>query len=236
MVGRRKGRGQVIALEGISGSGKSTVAPRLGRALDAEVLPEAYERLRPRPSLAFANERALVRLEERLLEEDAARYREADQIAGGGGSVVVDTGFLGALTYPRALGTLELASASAFRTLLRSARSLKERYLWGAPDRVLWLDTSASSRHRRIRSDPAGHPAALADRHERVGREERRIYFGPLRPVLGPRLTAIDADGVPDGVARRAAAAIAAGPHGFAPEGLSERLLTALESGLGQPL
>jgi AAA domain len=236
MVGRRKGRGQVIALEGISGSGKSTVAPLLGRALDAEVLAEAFERLRPRPSLGFDTERSLLRLEQRLLEEDAARYREADQIAGGGGSVVVDTGFFGPLTYTRALGTLGLASPNSFRTLLRSARSLQERYLWGAPDRILWLDTTTSTRRRRVRSDPSGHPPALADRHERVGVEERRVYFGTLGPVLGSRLGAVDANGPANTVARRAAAAVAAGPHGFAPEGLSERVLRALERDLGQPL
>ena len=233
MVGRRKGRGQVIAIEGISGSGKSTVAPLLGRALDAEVLPEAYARLRPRPSLAFANDRALLRLEERLLEEDGARYRDADQIAGGGGSVIVDTGFFGPLTYTRALLTLGLAPAGPFRSIVRTARSLQERYLWGAPDRILWLDTAASTRERHVRSDPTGHPPALADRHERVGAEERRTYFGALARPLGSRLRAIDAEGPADRVVRRAEAALAAGPHGFAPEGLAERVLRALESGLG---
>jgi thymidylate kinase len=232
MVGRRRGRGQVIALEGISGSGKSTVAPLLGRALDAEVLAEAYDRLRPRPSLAFATDRALLRLEERLLEADAARYREADQIAGGGGHVVVDTGFFGPLTYTRALATLGLATPSAFRTLMRSARVLQDRYQWGAPDRILWLDAAASTRRRRIRSDPTGHPPALAERHERVGEEERRIYFGPLAPVLGSRLSAVEANGPAEVVARRAARSVAAGPRGFAPEGLSERVLRALEDGL----
>ena len=236
MVGRRRGRGQVVALEGISGSGKSTVAPRLARALDAELLAEAYARLRPRPSLAFGTDRSLLRLEERLLEEDAARYREADQIAGGGGSVVVDTGFFGTLTYTRALATLDLCAPTVFRALVRSARSLKDRYLWGAPDRVVWLDSAPVTRARRVRSDPTGHPPALADRHERVGTEERRIYFGPLGTVLGSRLTAVDANGSAEAVARRAARAVAEGPRGFAPEGLAERVLRALEGELGQPL
>jgi thymidylate kinase len=236
MAGRRRGRGQVLALEGISGSGKSTVAPRLARALDAEFLPEAYDRLRPRPSLAFRTERGLLRLEQRLLEEDAARYREADQVAGGGGSVVVDTGFFGPLTYARALAHLGLASGDTAGTLLRSARSLSEQYRWGAPDRILWLDTTPSTRRAHVRSDPAGHPADLTERHERVGQEERRIYLEVLRATLGARLTVLDANGPVDRVVRRAEAAVAAGPHGFAPEGLPERVVRALEVDLGQPL
>jgi hypothetical protein len=236
MVGRRKGRGRVIALEGISGSGKSTVAPLLGRALDAEVLAEAFERLRPRPSLAFGTKRSLLRLEQRLLEEDAARYREADQIAGGGSSVVVDTGFFGPITYVRALATLDLAPPPVLRALLRSARSLQERYRWGGPDRIVWLDTTRSTRARRVRSDPSGHPAALAERHERVGEEERRIYFGVLGVVLGRRLSVIDANGSAEATAGRAVRALDAGPRGFAPERLAARVLGALENGLGQPL
>jgi AAA domain len=223
----------VVAVEGISGAGKSTVAPLLARALDAELLLEAYDRLRPRPSLGFTTERDLLRLEEQLLEEDAARYREADQIAGGGGRVVVDTGFFGPLTYTRALVTLDLASPGAFRALVRSARSLRDRYQWGSPDRILWLDTTASTRRRRTRSDPRGHPVSFAGRHERVGEEERRIYFGPLSPVLGRRLRAVDANGPIGAVVRRAASAVDFGPRGFAPERLPERVLRALENGLG---
>jgi hypothetical protein len=233
MPGRRRGRGPILAIEGISGSGKSTVARELAAALGAELIPEAIERMRPRPSLAFGSTRELLRLERRLLEEDAARYREADQIAGGGGAVVVDTGFFGPLTYTRALASLGLAPGSAVHALIRVADARRERFRWGPPDRIFWLATRPDTRRRRVLADPKGHPAALAERHERAGREEERTYRELLQPALGARLTWVEADAPADRIVGRIRAALAAGPQGFAPEGLADGVLRALEVDVG---
>jgi predicted kinase len=230
MSERRRGRGTVVALEGISGAGKSTLAARLAGALDAELLPEAYARLRPPPSLDLGSAAQTFRLEHRLLAEEARRYREADQIAGGGRSVVADTGFLGPLTYTLALVELGDTDPEVVRRLLRAARELEERHQWGMPDRVLWLETTAPERARRVAADAEGHPARWAARHERAGRVEERLYRECLGPVLGARIDRVPASGGPELVLRRLLRALGEGPRTFAPESMARRTLDALEA------
>src|SRR5579863_7292459 len=91
---------RIVALEGTSGVGKSRVARALALPGSGTVLlPEAYDRLDPAPSLAVPDRRALWGVEARLLRAEVGRYREALRWRGQGRVVIADTGFLGPLTY-----------------------------------------------------------------------------------------------------------------------------------------
>jgi len=198
-----------VAIEGPSGAGKSTAAVGVAAALRAELLPEAYARLDPRPSLAFDSDRALARLEARLLEAEARRYLRAGSW-GGPGPVVADTGFLGPLTYPWALVRTGGAGAGVLPPLLRRAARLARSGRWGLADLTVYLATSARERRRRVASDPSGHPPDLAARHEAVGRWEETLYRRRVAPRLGERFRVVDADAAPAVVVRRVLAAVRA--------------------------
>jgi predicted kinase len=223
-----RGRGTVVAIEGPSGAGKTTASQRLAHALGAVWLPEAYRRLRVPPSLAYRSTRELLRLEIRLLTEDARRFREARRLADRGRWVVADTGFAGPLTYTWGLAQLGRAPTAAVAPIVRMARRWAARGAWGAPDRVVWLDTPAAIRGRHVRADRAGHPLRFAPRHEAVGRVEYALYRGPWARVLGARWVRVSGAGTPAQVERRLFAALARGPRSPAPEPLAERLLDRL--------
>ncbi|MCI4351427.1 MAG: ATP-binding protein, partial [Thermoplasmata archaeon] len=95
----------VVAIEGLSGSGKTTLVRALSKLPGVRTIAEAYDRLRPRPSLAFKNRDQLLELELRLLAEDARRFTEARRIRGPASTVVTDTDFLGTLTYVQGLAS-----------------------------------------------------------------------------------------------------------------------------------
>ncbi|HTW76691.1 MAG TPA: AAA family ATPase [Thermoplasmata archaeon] len=204
----------IVAVEGLSGSGKSTVSRRFARARRALWIPEAYRRLGPAASLDFRNPRELLALEQRLLREDAARFVEARRIAATGREVVVDTGFAGTLTYSHALARLGLAPRSVARRLGAEARRRWGRSGWGVPDLVVWIETNASTRAARIAGDPTGHPPAWAARHEAVGRIERALYLGPIARRYGARFVTVSGEGSPEAVARRIVRARARAPPG----------------------
>ncbi len=202
--------GRVVALEGVSAAGKTTVAGALGRREGWTVVPEAFRRLDPSPSLDFGSPEELLRLEERLLEEDARRFREARAAARSGATVLADTGFLGPLTYVAGLVALGLAPTPVLSALRERADALGSTGAWGLPDGVVWLEASARDRERRAAGDPEGHPTALAERHAAVGSYERRLYARAIGPLFGPRFVTVPADGRPAAVARRADAAVRA--------------------------
>jgi hypothetical protein len=179
--------GILVAVEGASGAGKTTAIAAAARTTGWAVVPEAYRRLRPMPSLEFRSATQLLRLERRLLEEDARRYSEARRRTRSGTTVLADTGFLGPLTYSWGLVTAGAAPASVLGLLVDRARTLSDRGTWGLADVYIYLDAPPAVRAARARSDPLGHPPHLAARHETIGAAERRFYFERFAPLLGRR-------------------------------------------------
>ncbi|MGI0155793.1 MAG: AAA family ATPase [Thermoplasmata archaeon] len=202
--------GTVIAIEGPSAAGKTTVAARVARTTGGVVLPEAYRRIIPTPNLELGSPAELLDLEERLLREDADRYLEALARARAGATVVADTGFLGPLTYTWALVVQGAAPLSSLVALRDRARSLARHGEWGLADEYFYLETTAAARAGRIRADRAGHPPALARRHEEVGVLELRFYRERFAPLLGSRFHRVPAGETAPVVADRVVALLRA--------------------------
>lgn len=211
-------RPRLIAVEGISGAGKSTVVARAAAAFGWVPLAEAYDRLDPRPPIGAVAAPALARVERTLLAEEARRYRAARALVAGGATVIADTGFLGPLTYSAALAALGLVPRSLLDDLLARTRRLAARGGWGVPDLTVYLATRPATRRRRVARDPARHPPALAARHEAAGRIEARFYAELLPRALPGRVRRVAADRPVEGVVAalgRAARSIApAAPSG----------------------
>ncbi len=201
----RSPRPLLIALDGPSGVGKSTVASRLARRPGWVRLDEAYDRLRPRPRIDVYRQKDLLRVERRLLAEEARRYRAGRRLARGGRTVVADTGFLGPVGYTLGLWLTGEASAATWRRVLRQARSLVARGAIGVPDLTVYLVVAGGVRRRRASQDPLRHPPALRERHERVGRLEALCVGAALRGAAPGTLRSLRAGGSPTEVAKAVA-------------------------------
>jgi hypothetical protein len=187
-------RGRLIAVEGASGVGKTATARALSKVLSAARIPEAYERLQPPPSLEIPDPSTLLDLERTLLQEESRRFREAEGLRARGRDVVVDTGFLGPVTYTAGLAALDPRWAPARTTLVAEARRLIREGRLGIPDRSVYLDLGARAVADRVRADPAGHPTKWAARHARVAVEERALWLRRVRRSSPERLLVVRAD------------------------------------------
>lgn len=221
-------RGSIVAIEGPSAAGKSRLLAEIARRRPVRPLPEAFDRLRPRPSLRFGSPDALLRLELRLLAEEARRYRLARGWAEAGELVLLDSGTLGPLTYTVGLVRLGRAPASVLPPLFAAARRLARKGAWGLPDRIVYLEVPRSERARRARSDPVGHPKDLDRRHAEIGRVERRMYRRDLAPILADRLRFVSGNGAPEEVARRVERRLLEGPSSSPGASVGGRVLRAL--------
>jgi len=198
-------RSIVVALSGPSGAGKSTTAAQLGQQYGWAPLPEAYDRLRPRPALTWASETTLRRLELRLLREEARRFGEARSIAATGRTVIADTSFLDPVEYTAGLRLIDLASPATFDTVVARARALVGERRLGLPDLTVQLAVSAGARRGRAARDPRRHPPALRPRHEAVGRAEESVLVPTLRRLFPRRFAVVDGTAPPATAARRIA-------------------------------
>lgn len=197
--------GWIVALEGPSASGKTTLARRVGALLGTHVEEEAFATLAPPPPLTYSVARDLGRLERRLLEAEADRWERVTKLARRGENVVLDTGPLGPLTYTYGLVREKEAPLSVLRSLLRRGRLLARAGRLGIPERTLYLDVPLSERARRARHMPATHPPELFDRHRRVGHWERRLLLGPWRRTLSVEPVRVRSGALASVTARRLA-------------------------------
>jgi thymidylate kinase len=223
-------RGLLVAIEGPSATGKSTVADVLARSTGWTILAEAYRRLRPRPSLEFRSDDELLRLERRLLAEEVRRYAEAVEAIGAGATVIADTGFLGPLTYTYALVRAGASAPEVLRSLLSDSRTHGD---WGLADGYVYLDTPAATRAARARSDPAGTTAELAARHRTMGEIEREYYLEEFGPRWGTRFVVLAGDRPPSEVAPDVIRAVRSIERAPAPTVRRDDLLRALADAAG---
>lgn len=190
-------RGLIIGLEGPSGVGKTTTGQHLARQLGATFLPEAWERLRPRPSLRFRTRAGLWDLERRLLQEEARRFQSARRTSATGRPVVADTGFFGPLSYVAGLATWD-RRWDLRRPLAEAAVGLLAGGAWAGADVTFYLDADDATLDDRQAMAPVTHPADLGRRHRRVADTERALWTRG-RP---PRAKTVYAEASPAVVAR----------------------------------
>jgi len=195
--------GRLIAVEGSSAAGKTTLVREASEGLGWEPLAEAFDRLDPAPSLEFRSPRELLRLEGTLLAEEALRFEQGKRFSAQGKTVIADTAFFGPLTYTWGLVGLGLAPQSVAQGVMRAARALVQKRSLGLPDLTIYLETSARERSRRARAARARHPSTLFSRHESVGQLERRYYTELLPAVLPRRVRNLRGQTSPESLARR---------------------------------
>lgn len=221
-------RGLVVALEGPSGVGKSTVAARAAGRFGWALLAEAYDRLDRRPRLDFHGESELLVLEHELLREEARRFRDAVFLARRGTLVLADTGFLGPVSYTAGLVATGRCSLATYRRLVGRARRYARSGRLGLPDLSVFLDVPRGVRDARLRRDALRHPAALRGRHREVARFESEVLRPWWAARLGSRVRVLRSDSRPDDLASRLAGLVASGTPLRAPCARLDRLLGEL--------
>jgi thymidylate kinase len=218
----------LLAIEGPSGAGKSSVSRALGDRLGATVLPEAFERLDPRPSLEFATVEELRRLELRLLEAEMARCREANALRSKGSPVILDTGPWGPLTYAWGLRETVATRWDVVPDVVAKAREHAGLDRFPLPELTVYLDVPESLAGARAGADPAGHPAPLRERHRRVARFERILYERLFPELLPARFLSVAGEASPSEIARSLADRLERmGPLPTSTEAEADRLLDA---------
>lgn len=207
----------LVAVEGHSGIGKSAISRALARSLGALWIAEAFDRVRPRLDLEVRDAAALLRVERRLLLEETARYREATDARRRGRVVVLDTGFLGPVSYAAGLARIEPRFRPALRPLGRDAIRSVRRASLGLADVTVHLRLDGPETLRRIERSWRRHPARWRERHRRVGRIERRLLRTALRPLGPGRVIDVDARGAPGAIVRAVRRALGGRPRGTGP-------------------
>ena len=205
-------RGRLVAVEGGSASGKTSLVRAAAHTFGWRPLPEAFDRLDPAPSLGFASGRELLQLEVTLLAEETRRFQEAQRLCAAGATVLADTGFLGPVTYTLGLAELGLAPATVAAELLTRARFWVGTGRLGLPDLTVYLRTTARERTARSRAGARSHPPELFRRHEAVGRLERRVFEREMPEVCPVGVRLLRADRPTAALVRRLGAVVGATP------------------------
>ena len=187
--------GPLIAVEGPSRVGKSSIVREVGTLRGWPIVREAFDLIDPPPSLDFRSGDELLAIEARLVEEESRRYLEARRLAAHGQPVLLDTGFFGPLTYTIGLRTLGLAPATAPARVAAHLRRRWRRRAWGVPDAHVWLSAPSTTLSRRWSRSPNRPPRVVVERHWAVARVERRVLAAEVRPRMPSRVAFLPADG-----------------------------------------
>ncbi|MGI0052887.1 MAG: hypothetical protein ACREC5_06695 [Thermoplasmata archaeon] len=139
--------------------------------------------MRPRPSLCFEGPGELLRLEATLLREEFRRYALALRLARSGREVLLDTGFLGPLTYSSGLARLDHRLARVPGEIGRRMLRALGKGALGLADLTVYLDVPPPRARLRARRAARTHPAGLRARHADVGRSEREFWLERYRAM-----------------------------------------------------
>jgi hypothetical protein len=185
----------MLAIEGVSHVGKSTLARGLAQEWGSPAIAEAYDRLGADRTLDFRSDLELRPIELELAREDLERLRDATTTSYEGPGVILDTDFLGPLSYTRGLVHLGMARPETFRWLLRRYEQDLARQRWRPADYYLYLDATPALLRRRAAVGGRAGLDPVIERHLLVGAQERQFFLGPLQRILGPRLIRLPAVG-----------------------------------------
>lgn len=129
-----------------------------------------------------------------LLLEDARRFREARAAAANGSTVVLDTDFVGTLSYVWGLACAVDPKWNVLPALAATAREMHQRGAWGLADRYYYLDVTPEAAVRRAKGARSRHPVDWASRHAAVGAAERAFWLGSRIPEFSDRVVRVDAN------------------------------------------
>jgi len=202
MAGRGARSASVLAVEGPSGAGKTSVVARLAPLLGGTVVPEAYDRLGRSVPLTFRGRDELANLERDLLREEGRRWTDAVRLRGQGTPAILDTATFGPLAYSWGLREGVDGGLDVVLELVRTVRRMANGGRWGLPDLTVYLDVPDAVARSRAKLDPVAHPPEAADRHAAVGRWERLLYTREFPRHLPGRFVSVSGDGPPGEVAR----------------------------------
>ena len=178
----------MLAIEGVSHVGKSTLARGLAKEWGSPAITEAYDRLGADRTLAFRSDLELRQIELELAQEDLQRMRDATTTSNEGPGVILDTDFLGPLSYTRGLVQLGMARPETFDWLLRRYEQELARQRWRPADYYLYLDAPPALLRRRAvvggsGRAGSGHRAPPARRRRRTA-----VLLGPAPTHPGSSL------------------------------------------------
>ena len=163
----------------------------MGNATGWPVIREAYDRLRPPAPLGVSGRKQLLSVERRLLSEEYRRYREGIKARASGTPVVLDTGFIGPLTYVwglRSLGGFPDVLGAVRREVLHAIREGG----WGMADLSIYLDLPPAIARARSVTVRRTHPLRYEARHQRVASKERELWVSRFPRRLVRRVVVID--------------------------------------------
>jgi hypothetical protein len=197
-----RGEGRLVALEGPSAVGKTTVSRLIADLADWTVIGEAAIRLEPPPSLEVPTPKDLVRVERRLLREERRRCQTVERLRREGIDVLLDTGPFGPATYSIGMAAEEARYGPAAAAIVHEVLDDLDAGRLTVPDRVVYLTASDATLRSRARGSRADHPAELAPRHRQVGRLERAFWEG-LAPRSNGAVLILRSRGPPAADAKR---------------------------------
>jgi hypothetical protein len=226
-------KGRLVALEGPSAVGKTTLGREVARGSEWVVLPEAASLARPAIDLEFRTPAEFAAIERRLLAAERRRSRAARRLRAQGVDVLLDTASLGPATYSLGVGRADPNYAVvASRVIGAVLQDLRDGRL-SLPDLVIYLEASDPSLRRRARSAPDSHPERLVGRHWRVGTVER-AFWSALAAIDPQSVRFVPATGPLTASAARLGAALRARPAGVSLDAVVRELSDG-RAGLAAP-
>ncbi|MCI4341592.1 MAG: hypothetical protein L3K11_04395 [Thermoplasmata archaeon] len=184
----------ILAVAGVSATGKTTTLDLLRGSRRRAVLAEPWAALRPRPRLDVRNRAELRGVERRLLREEIKRFRRAERIAAGGRTVWLDTPPVGPLTYARAVSALLGWEWDATRIFGAADRTRAAPPAIQLPHLTIYLRTPIERLLARAFESSGGRDPSLAVRHLVVGLVEQEFWLTDFRVAFPARLRVMDGE------------------------------------------